>query len=168
MGIGVLLVLQKIGEGTFFHKKGEVGKIVEEWSLLRENNLCFLPNLCVYKSKKHYNSRCIYIHIYIYIYIYVYLYIYIYIYIYIYHGMIGVHRFPLIPKLQIPPLAISDPHMNICARPPNTCVASKQFNLLRLNTLFWSNFIYYRLTHQFEVITLVWIKTCVKWFCDNS
>ena len=30
---------------------------------------------------------------------------------------------PLIPRLQVPPLAISDPHINICARPPNTCVA---------------------------------------------
>ena len=28
------------------------------------------------------------------------------------------------------PLAISDPHINICVRPPNTCVALKQFNLL--------------------------------------
>ena len=46
---------------------------------------------------------------------------------------------PLIPKLQSPliliylvgPLAISDPHINICVGcPPNTCVALKQFNLL--------------------------------------
>ena len=39
------------------------------------------------------------------------------------------------------PLAILDPNINICARPPNTCVALKQFNLLPL-------------THQFEAITL--------------
>ena len=32
-------------------------------------------------------------------------------------------------------LAISDPHINICVRPPNTCVALKQFNLLPPNTL---------------------------------
>ena len=32
------------------------------------------------------------------------------------------------------PLAISDPHFNICVRPPNTCVALKQFNLLPPNT----------------------------------
>ena len=48
---------------------------------------------------------------------------------------------PLIPKFQVPPLiylvgtvAISDPHNNICVRPPNTCVALKQFNLLHPNT----------------------------------
>ena len=34
------------------------------------------------------------------------------------------------------PLAISDTHINICAGPPNTCVALKQFNLLPPNTLF--------------------------------
>ena len=33
------------------------------------------------------------------------------------------------------PLAISDPHINICVGPPNTCVALEQFNLLSLNTL---------------------------------
>ena len=33
------------------------------------------------------------------------------------------------------PLAISDPHINICVGPPNTCVALKQFNLLPPNTL---------------------------------
>ena len=43
----------------------------------------------------------------------------------------------------------------------------KQFNLLSPNTLLWSHFIYYPLTHQFEAITLGWIKTCVKWFWDN-
>ena len=32
------------------------------------------------------------------------------------------------------PLAILDPHINICVRPPNTCVALKQFNLLPPNT----------------------------------
>ena len=46
---------------------------------------------------------------------------------------------PLITKLQVPPLiylvgplAILDPHINICLGPPNTCVALKQFNLLPL------------------------------------
>ena len=34
------------------------------------------------------------------------------------------------------PLAILDPHINICVRPPNTYVALKQFNLLLPNTLF--------------------------------
>ena len=33
--------------------------------------------------------------------------------------------------------------------------------------MFWSNFIYYPLTHQLEAITLVWIKKCVKWFWYN-
>ena len=48
---------------------------------------------------------------------------------------------PLTPKLQVPPLiylvgplVISDPHINICTGPPNTCVALKQFNLLPPNT----------------------------------
>ena len=68
---------------------------------------------------------------------------------------------------QVGPLPISDPHINICEGPPNTCIALKQLNLLPPNTLFWSNFIYYYLTHQFEAITLGWIKTCVKWFWDN-
>ena len=44
----------------FIPKKGEVGKIVEEWTLLQESNLRLLVNLCVYKSKKHYNPRYIY------------------------------------------------------------------------------------------------------------
>ena len=44
----------------FSPKKGEVGKIVEEWRLLRENNLYWLADLYVYKSKKHYNLRYIY------------------------------------------------------------------------------------------------------------
>ena len=64
-------------------------------------------------------------------------------------------------------LAISDLHINICVGPPNTCVALKQFNLLLPNTLFWSNIIYYLLTHRFEAITLGWTKTCVKWFWNN-
>ena len=51
------------------------------------------------------------------------------------------------------PLAILDPHINICVRPPNTCVALKQFHLLPPNTSVWR---------------LGWIKTCVKWFWDNS
>ena len=33
------------------------------------------------------------------------------------------------------PLATSDPHINICEGPPNTCVALKQFHLLPPNTL---------------------------------
>ena len=37
----------------FSQKKGEVGKITEEWRLLKENNLCLLVDLCVYKSKNH-------------------------------------------------------------------------------------------------------------------
>ena len=36
-----------------FSKKGEVGNIIEEWRLLKENILCLLADLCVYKSKKH-------------------------------------------------------------------------------------------------------------------
>ena len=31
-------------------------------------------------------------------------------------------------------LPISDPHINICVGPPNTCTALKQFNLLPPNT----------------------------------
>ena len=49
-----------MGRVHFSPKKEEVGKIVEEWRLLRENNLCLLADLCVYKSKKHYNPRYIY------------------------------------------------------------------------------------------------------------
>ena len=33
------------------------------------------------------------------------------------------------------PLAISDPHINICVGPHNTCVALKKFNLLTPNTM---------------------------------
>ena len=83
-------------------------------------------------------------------------------------------RFPLDIKAPGPALIflvgispISDPHINICVGPHNTCVALKQFNLLPTNTLFWSNFIYYPQTHRFEAVTLGWIKTCVKWFWDN-
>ena len=63
------------------------------------------------------------------------------------HGINGVHR-PH-PKILGSPLdtkapliylvgflAISDPHINICVGPPNTCDALKQFNLLAPNTLF--------------------------------
>ena len=50
MRIGVLFIPQKMREGTFSLKKGEVGKIVEERRLLRDNKLCLLANLCVYKS----------------------------------------------------------------------------------------------------------------------
>ena len=62
-----------------------------------------------------------------------------YIYIMASLGFIGTPKIlgpPLILKLQVPPLAISDLHINICGRPPNTCIASKQFNLLCPNTLF--------------------------------
>ena len=63
------------------------------------------------------------------------------------HGIIGVHK-PIL-KLGPPfdtkapgapliylvgPLAISDPHINICLRPLNTYVALKQLNLLSPNT----------------------------------
>ena len=44
----------------FSPKKGEVGKTVEEWRLLRENNLCFLPSLSIYLSII-YIYVCIYI-----------------------------------------------------------------------------------------------------------
>ena len=47
----------------FSPKKGEVGKTVEEWRLLRENNLCFLFSLTIYLS-------IIYIYICMYIYSY--------------------------------------------------------------------------------------------------
>ena len=65
------------------------------------------------------------------------------------HGIIVVYRPP--PKFRSPldtkapgppliylvgPLAVSDPYINICVGPPNTCVALKQFNLLPPNTLF--------------------------------
>ena len=50
----------KWGRVHFSPKKGEFGKIVEEWRFLRENNLCLLVDLCVYKSKKHCNPRYIY------------------------------------------------------------------------------------------------------------
>ena len=33
------------------------------------------------------------------------------------------------------PLAILDPHINICVGPSSTCIALKQFNLLPPNTL---------------------------------
>ena len=92
-----------------------------------------------------------------------------------YYGIIGVHRPPFDTEAPgtpliylVGPLAISDSHINICGRPLNTSIALKQFHLLPPNTLFWSNFIYYHLTHQFEAITVGWIKTCVKWFWDNS
>ena len=54
------LLFKKWGRVHFSPRKGEVGKIVEEWRLLRENNLCLLADLCVYKFKKHCNPR--YIH----------------------------------------------------------------------------------------------------------
>ena len=59
----------------------------------------------------------------------------------------------------IGPLSISDPHINICVGPPNSCNALKQFNLLPPNTMFWTNFIDSPLKHQFQAITLGWIKT---------
>ena len=54
------------------------------------------------------------------------------------------------PLLRPPTMGSPDPHINICVRSPNTCVALKQFNLLPPSTLFRSNFIYYPLTHHFE------------------
>ena len=54
------LFFKKWGKVHFSPKKGEVGKIVEEWRLLRANNLCLLADHCVYKFKKHYNPRHIY------------------------------------------------------------------------------------------------------------
>ena len=81
------------------------------------------------------------------------------------HGIIGVHRPPPPPpppKFRSPldtkalgphliylvgPLAILDSHINICVGPINTCIALKQFHLLPPNTLLWSNFIYFPLTH---------------------
>ena len=54
------LFFKKWGRVHFSPKKREVGKIIEEWRLLKENNLCLLADLCVYKSKKHYNPRYIY------------------------------------------------------------------------------------------------------------
>ena len=54
------IFFKKLGRVHFSPKKGEVGKIVEELRLLRKNNLCLLADLCVYKSKKHYNPRYIY------------------------------------------------------------------------------------------------------------
>ena len=53
------LFFKKWGRLHFSPKKREVGKIIEEWRLLKENNLCLLADLCVYKSKKH--PRYIYI-----------------------------------------------------------------------------------------------------------
>ena len=65
------------------------------------------------------------------------------------HGIIGVHSPPQKKKFRsfvdtkapgppliypLGPLAILDPHINICVRPPNTCVALKQFHLLPPNT----------------------------------
>ena len=44
MGIGVLFILPKIRKGAFYSKKGEVGKILEEKRLIRENNLSLLTN----------------------------------------------------------------------------------------------------------------------------
>ena len=43
----------------------------------------------------------------------------------------------------IGPLAISDPHINICVGPPNTYIALKEF------------IIYYPLTHCFEAISFI-------------
>ena len=43
----------------------------------------------------------------------------------------------------IGPLAISDPHINICVGPPNTYIALKEY------------IIYYPLTHCFEAISFI-------------
>ena len=48
MGIGVLLILPKIRKGAFYSKKGEVGKILQEKRLIRENNLSLLLILHLY------------------------------------------------------------------------------------------------------------------------
>ena len=40
MGIGVLLILQKMGEGIFSPQKGEIDKIVEEGCLGRLTYVC--------------------------------------------------------------------------------------------------------------------------------
>ena len=42
MGIGVLFVLQKMGECTFFSEKGKVGKIAEEGFILRATYLLLI------------------------------------------------------------------------------------------------------------------------------
>ena len=55
------LFFKKCARLHFSPKKGEVGKVVEEWRLLRENNWCLLADLCAYKSKKHYNPMFTYI-----------------------------------------------------------------------------------------------------------
>ena len=47
------LFFKKWGRVHFSPKKGKVGKIMEEWRFLKENNLCLLADLCVYKLKKH-------------------------------------------------------------------------------------------------------------------
>ena len=44
---------KKWGRVHLSPKKREVGKTIEEWRLLKENNLCLVADLCVYKSKKH-------------------------------------------------------------------------------------------------------------------
>ena len=85
-GLEFCLFFKKWVRVQFAPKKGEVSIIVEKWRLLRENNLCLLANLCVYKSKKHYNPRYIKVtssiiypnfevnfNVYIYIYIYIYI-----------------------------------------------------------------------------------------------
>ena len=54
------LFFKKWGRVHFSPKKGEVGKTIEGWRLLKDNNLCLLTDLCVYKSKKNYNPRYIY------------------------------------------------------------------------------------------------------------
>ena len=53
------LFFKKWGRVHFSPKIGEVGKILEKRRMLRENNLCLLSNICVYKSKKYYNPRYI-------------------------------------------------------------------------------------------------------------
>ena len=67
-------------------------------------------------------------------------------------------RSPL--NLSVRTFSYFGPTCQYMCRTPYTCVALKQFNLLPPNILFSSNFIYYPLTHQFEAITLGWIKTC--------
>ena len=66
-------------------------------------------------------------------------------------GFIGPPKFrsPLDTKAPGPPLiylvgplTILDPHINICAGPPNTCIAFWSNLIYYPNTLFGSNFIY--------------------------
>ena len=71
------------------------------------------------------------------------------------------------PSLIYPvgPLSVLDPHIDICVGPPTLALLWSNLICYPL-TLLWRNFIYYPLTHQFQAITLGWIKTC-EWFWDS-